>query len=329
LIRQIISGDLARIYATYTDEEYYNTQIAFNIIPKASINELYLLGIINSLLITYFHRIKYLDRSKETFQKILIQDAKEFPIPVLDLAEPIRKAQHDQLVKYVDIMLERNKQKNELLKVFDQVLKNHTHELQPLGRVYYDRPEYIKKMDKKATSIASLTDEVSKIFLDEKKNTLVFSVQIKNETKEALRLKIDDENFRLFLFYSVRKYLEENKRRKKWTTESYPKVLDVVLGRLEVPIFKSAGKIHEPKHNLKMINLIMKEFKTKFHKRFPKGKLHLCQIEKEIQDTDNSIDALVFKLYNLNKDEVTAVLDSMETPEIINKDILKKFTLLR
>jgi len=78
-----------------------------------------------------------------------------------------------------------------------------------------------------------------------------------------------------------------------------------------------------------MINLIMKEFRAKFHKRFPKGSLNLSQIEEEIQDTDNSIDALVFKLYNLNKDEVTAVLDSMETPEIMNKDILKKFTVLR
>ncbi|MCJ7577783.1 MAG: hypothetical protein MUO91_04965, partial [candidate division Zixibacteria bacterium] len=68
-----------------------------------------------------------------------------------------------------------------------------------------------------------------------------------------------------------------------------------------------------------------KEFKTKFHKQFPKGNLHLSQIEKEIQDTDNSIDALVFKLYELNKEEVATILDSMETPEIIKEDILKKF----
>jgi len=325
LIRQIISGDLPRIYATYTNEEYYNTQIAFNLLPKSSINESYLLGVINSLLISYYHRTKYLDSSKETFQKILIQDAKEFPIRLLNLSEPIEKTRHNELVKYVDIMLERNKRKNELLKIFEQVLKNHTHELLPLGKAYYEKPEYVEKMDKKAERIANSTVEVSKIFLEEERKTLVFSVLLDGGRQVALRLKIDDEDFRLFLFYSIRKYLAENKRRKKWTTKSLPKILDVILGRLEVPVFRTKTKVYDSDHNLKMIDLVMKEFKTKFLQQFPKGNLHLTQIEKEIQDTDNSIDALVFKLYDLNKDEVATVLDSMETPEIIKKDILKKF----
>ncbi len=155
-----------------------------------------------------------------------------------------------------------------------------------------------------------------------------------NEKKqEALRIRIPDENFRLFLFYSISKYLEENKRPKKWTAN--PKVLDVLLGRLEVPVFKTRARVYDLDHNLKMINLVMKEFKSKFsagscgRKRFPKGNFHLSQIEEEIQDTDNSIDALVFKLYDLNKDEVITVLNSMETPERVKKDILKKFKAMR
>jgi hypothetical protein len=226
-------------------------------------------------------------------------------------------------------MLERNKQENELLKIFEQVLNNHSHELHPFGRAYYEKPEYVKKMDKKATSVASSIEEVTKVFLEEKGNTLEFSVSLNEEKKEALRIKISNENFRLFLFYSIRKYLEENKRRKKWTTKSFPKILDVLLGRLEVPVFKTRAKVYDPDHNVKMINLVMKEFKSKFRKRFPKGNLHLSRIEKEIQDTDNSIDALVFKLYNLNKNEVTTVLDSMETPEAVKKDILKKFKAMK
>ena len=308
----------------------------YNLTPKklGKYSIKYLLAIINSRVTGSFWRIMFYDR-KQLFPKIKKKPLENIPVHAINFSNPSEKAKHDQLVKYVDTMLERNRQKNELLKIFEQVLKNHTHELQPLGKAYYEKPEYIEKIDKKATGVAGSTDEVSKIFLVEKGKTLVFSVQLKGEKsagsigQEALRLKISDENFRLFLFYSVRKYLEENKRRKKWTTKSFPKVLDVILGRLEVPIFKRAGKIHDPKHNLKMINLVMREFKTKFHKRFPKGNLHLSRIDEEIQDTDNSIDALVFKLYNLNKDEVTAVLDSMETPEIINKDILKKFTELR
>jgi hypothetical protein len=313
----------------------------------------FLLSLINSQLFGFYYN-RYIGGGLNVFPEHI----RKLPIRQIQFSDRSQKTKHDQLVKYVDIMLERNKQKNELLKIFEQVLKNHTHELQPFSKAYYDKPEYIEKIDKKATSLASSTDEVSKIFLDEKGNTLVFSVgrvatppkagelpdtrevedsslsgslatarptDLKGERKEVLRLKIDDENFRLFLFYSVRKYLEENKRRKKWTTKSFPKVLDVILGRLEAPLFKRAGKIHDPKHNLKMINLVVKEFRKKFLKRFPKGNLHLYQIEEEIQDTDNSIDALVFKLYGLNKKEIITVLDSMETEESIKKDILKKF----
>jgi len=101
------------------------------------------------------------------------------------------------------------------------------------------------------------------------------------------------------------------------------------VGRLEVPVFKSKTKVHDPKHNLQMIDLVISEFKTKFRKKFPKGSLYLAELEKKIQDTDNSIDALVFKLYDLNRKEVTTVLDSMDTPEPIKKDILKRFGAMK
>jgi hypothetical protein len=302
----------------------------YNLTPKKlqKYSIKYVLAIINSTVIGSFWRMMFWDR-KQLFPKIKKRPLENIPVHAINFANPTEKAKHNQIVKYVDTMLERNRQKNELLKIFEQVLKNHTHELQPFGKAYYEKPEYIEKIDKKATEVANLTDEVSKIFLEDERKTLVFSVLLKDERQVALRLKIDDEDFRLFLFYSVRKYLEENKRRKKWTTKSLPNVLDVILGRLEVPVFKSSGKIHDPRYNLRMINLVMKEFKTKFHKQFPKGNLHLSQIEKEIRDTDNSIDALVFKLYDLNKEEVATILDSMETPEVIKKDILKKFMTIR
>ena len=294
----------------------------------------YILSLLNSKLISFVYQELSKEKGRAQAQ-VKLNKLRLLPVLRIDFRDPSQKGKHDQLVKYVHIMLERNKQKNELLKIFDQVLKNHTQELQPFGKAYYDKAEYIEKMDKKAIDIANSTDEVSKIFLDEKGNTLVFSVQLKGEKsagsigQEALRLKIDDEGFRLFLFYSVRKYLEENKRRKKWTTKSFPKVLDVILERLKVPVFKRAGKIHEPKHNLKMINLVIREFKTKFRKHFSKGNLHLSQIEEEIQDTDNSIDALVFKLYELDKNEIITVLDSMETEEVTKKIILRKFQKLK
>jgi len=82
VIRQIISGSTPRIYAAYSNKEYYNAQIAFNIILKKSNNTLYVLGLINSKLLNFYHREKFLDISKRLFQKILVVNAKRLPIKI-------------------------------------------------------------------------------------------------------------------------------------------------------------------------------------------------------------------------------------------------------
>ena len=106
IVRQIISGKPPRIFSAYNADELYNTQIAFTIIPKNpipkdsitedSITEdiitktstdldlFYILGILNSKLMTFYHKFKFLDNTKITFQKILIQNTKLFPIKCLE-----------------------------------------------------------------------------------------------------------------------------------------------------------------------------------------------------------------------------------------------------
>ena len=101
-----------RIYAAYTNEEYYITQIGFSIIKKIDINLKFILAIINSTLMNFYHKNKYLDQSKDLFQKILIQNARNFPIPLsqenkgLKPLVPLMPSLHDQLVSLVDQMLE-------------------------------------------------------------------------------------------------------------------------------------------------------------------------------------------------------------------------------
>jgi len=105
LIRQIVSGNPLRIYAGYTDKEFYNTQSIFNIILKdeARYDIKFLLAILNSKLMNFYHSNKYLDLSKNVFQKILIQNCKRFPIPKKD-------KRNLDIVKLVDNLLKLNKQ---------------------------------------------------------------------------------------------------------------------------------------------------------------------------------------------------------------------------
>jgi len=308
----------------YTGRSVHSTILK----PGTKYSLKYVLSILNSKLISFLYQ--QLAREKGRAQaQVKLNKLRRLPIRRIDFSNASEKNKHDKLVKYVEIILERNKEKNELNKIFLQALKNHSYELQSFGKGYYDKPEYIEKIEKKASGIANSKDEINKISIVKENNSIIFYVFFGERSEEALRLKIEDDNLRLFLFYSLRQYLETNKRRRKWNTKSFPKVLDVILGRFEVPIFKTKANLYNVEHNLKMIDLVMKEFKVKFHKKFPRGNIHLSQFEQEIQETDNNIDALVFKLYGLNKDEVLTVLNSMETPEEIKKDILHKFTSLK
>ena len=111
LVRQIISGNPLRIYAGYAEDELYNAQVGFNLLKRSEHKEslFYLLAILNSWLMTWYHRNKYLDPGKNTFQKILIQDAKDFPVPAIDFSNKIQSGLHNLIVKLVDQMLDTKK----------------------------------------------------------------------------------------------------------------------------------------------------------------------------------------------------------------------------
>jgi hypothetical protein len=109
LIKQIIDWTSKRIWASITDDELYNTQNAFNLIPKSDHCIRYILGILNSKLMTFYHKKKFLDENKMRFQKILIKDCRQLPIRTIDFSSPADVARHDRMVSLVDAMLALNR----------------------------------------------------------------------------------------------------------------------------------------------------------------------------------------------------------------------------
>lgn len=91
LVKQVIDWTMRRLHAGYTTEELYNAQIAFNLLPSRDINPLYLLAVLNSSALNFYHKRRFLDGAKVRFQKVLIQDAKKFPIP---LVKSVAEADH-------------------------------------------------------------------------------------------------------------------------------------------------------------------------------------------------------------------------------------------
>ena len=80
IIKQIIDWTDKRIWASIVEEELYNTQNAFTLLSKGELELEILLGIINSKLISFYHKKRFLEEFKMRFQKILIKDCKKFPI---------------------------------------------------------------------------------------------------------------------------------------------------------------------------------------------------------------------------------------------------------
>lgn len=121
LVKQIIDWTSKRIWASITDEELYNTQNAFNLLAKQGWPLEYILGILNSKLMTFYHRKKYLDEFKMRFQKILIKDCRRFPIRLINpKVMPSDKTRQDNIIKLVEQMLSLQKHRPMLQSTAEQ-----------------------------------------------------------------------------------------------------------------------------------------------------------------------------------------------------------------
>ncbi len=118
IIRQIVSGNPLRIYAWYTEEELYFTQIGFSMINKDTnfLDLRYWLAFLNSKLINFYHKFRFLDIEKNTFQKILIENAKRLPIiyPSKDV--------YDLVIKNIDRILIWDPDTDFLIKNIDSII---------------------------------------------------------------------------------------------------------------------------------------------------------------------------------------------------------------
>jgi type I restriction-modification system DNA methylase subunit len=80
LIQEITGGNPPRISATYCNEQLYHDPGIISCLNKSDIQIKILLGIINSTLISWYHRITSPKGSRKAFPKVLIGDIRNIPI---------------------------------------------------------------------------------------------------------------------------------------------------------------------------------------------------------------------------------------------------------
>ncbi|MDM8561727.1 TaqI-like C-terminal specificity domain-containing protein [Candidatus Marithioploca araucensis] len=103
LIREITN---CYLFCTYTEDEYYNTPSIINIIQKEkSLDLKYLLAILNSKMMGWYHNNTSPKAKKGLFPKILVNDVRNCPIKSLSKQQPF--------IEKADLMLALNKELQE------------------------------------------------------------------------------------------------------------------------------------------------------------------------------------------------------------------------
>jgi hypothetical protein len=109
LLFREIPGNERRIQATFVEKEtlYHGHSITpFKANEgKSTVNILYLLGLSNSKLLSWYGGLVLPNFGKSIFPKLNPQDIKALPIRAIDFSQPADKSRHDKLVGLVDKML--------------------------------------------------------------------------------------------------------------------------------------------------------------------------------------------------------------------------------
>jgi hypothetical protein len=107
LIREISGPKPHSIFGAYVEETYCHYKTILNVNPsdKTTFSMKYLLGILNSRLISFLYPFVSNKLVAQAFPRLSVGDVKRLPIAAVDVKNRADKARHDKLVALVEKML--------------------------------------------------------------------------------------------------------------------------------------------------------------------------------------------------------------------------------
>ena len=286
LIRE--TGD--RISATLCDRQVHTLRTIYNIHLKQGeiYDPRYVLGILNSELISYYYNTT-IKTERGVFPKIRLAEVANIPVHKVDFSNLVDKSKHDELVKLVDRLLSLNKQLDKLVTDFNRYTTEPIIGYVRL-REYYDN----LSIDNKEPLDKTSKGKIRTIRAKEKNGWLIFEADSivkgkKHDYIEVLKCRFEDYLLRKFLFFTVNNYSEPL---------GSGNVLYKILST-PIPCFDK-----NPNQNIQIIHRIMEKYLEAIKER--------DQLERDILETDSSIDETVFKLYGFTKEEASLIRASKD-----------------
>jgi hypothetical protein len=123
LVRQIPSLPPYSINAVLTDKNFVNDINSMIIISPIEYSLKYILGIINSSVITYWFDITFDKLQRGIFPQFKVNELAQFPIPRLDLSKKRDKNLYDKIISLVDSINNQSLPAHEFLRINEQIEK--------------------------------------------------------------------------------------------------------------------------------------------------------------------------------------------------------------
>ncbi|MFW6016960.1 MAG: Eco57I restriction-modification methylase domain-containing protein, partial [bacterium] len=276
LIREITDP---YILATYTDKEYYNNPSIINVIRFKNINPFYLLGIINSKLITFFHYHTSPKAKKGLFPKILVDDVRKLYI------KKEKEVTQEQLANMVKYILKTKKTCNNFKKIkFIEFSKKYTS----TNECYLN-------------SIVNNTF-VNKIYSGTATKVRNFTVNINYNIIGLYTDKSGSGKYQILKFEENDKY--KRKYIKLYLEHMTQEQLDQINCTQNGNLMEKVLSINIPDYNKrKVVKKVVEEWE--------RLQQRLKELEDNIEKIQYDIDQMVYNLYGLNNNEINIVEDSL------------------
>ncbi len=302
IVRQIVSGGVRSIKATYTDEEMFHTQVGFVLLPNENktLRGRNLAGILNSKLLNIYHKKKFLDENKDTFQKILIQDAKQFPIP-----EDVDNKELYQAVKSIENSIAQRRALN--LSLLDHL---GTYDDGPTltGIGFAQPPTGITESILSETTETRTKLGITDVFVErDEPNRVTVSAEARYKPDDPADYETDSNDYRYVGPFEVLHITDLTEREADLIEVFVPVAVDEEMAGFR----KNAAKTISPIDRLEKVTLPQPDDVAGGVERYRRTKSRADELDEKIEKTDELIDEIVYELYGLTDEEIEIVEEAV------------------
>jgi len=209
LVREIPARPPYAVVSTYIEEVYLNNRSIINVLEKDKNFDLkYILSILNSKLMTFYHHNKSVKAQREIFPKITLNDLRKFPIKIM--SDDYKKPVQERIINFVNLRFQNESKIVEERKEFLEILTTNyntkiNNKLKNFNNLKFE--ELVQEIVKQKINIPLEKQAELRNFFTKRKQSIL---QLETKSQE-LDTKIDDLVFQIYeINNEEKKIIEES-----------------------------------------------------------------------------------------------------------------------